>query len=118
LAMKEHGATINARMGLNTWAAFAGTQEDAAIAGDVAMLENEVTPVLKVLRKNGLDVVAIHHHMTEDRPFVIFLHYWGRGPAEKLAAAFKSALEQLGTGHAGMSAHPARMVLNEAVTSR
>ncbi len=98
LGMKEHGATINARMGLNTWAAFVGTQEDAAIAGDVAMLENEVTPVLKALRKNGLDVVAIHHHMTEDRPVVIFLHYWGRGPAEKLAAAFKAALDELGKG--------------------
>src|SRR3989441_646574 len=73
LGMKEHGATINARMGLNTWAAFVGTQEDAAVAGDVAMLENEVTTVLKALRKNGLDVVAIHHHMTEDRPVVIFL---------------------------------------------
>jgi hypothetical protein len=98
LGMKEHGATINARMGLNTWAAFVGTQEDAAIAGDVAMLESEVTPVLKALRKNGLDVVAIHHHMTEDRPVVIFLHYWGRGPAEKLAAGFKAALDELGKG--------------------
>lgn len=105
LGMKEHGAAINARMGLNTWAAFVGTQQDAVVAGDVAMLENEVTPVLKALRKNGLDVVAIHHHMTEDRPVVIFLHYWGRGPAEKLATAFKSALDQLGVGHAGMSAH-------------
>ena len=62
------------------------------------MLENEVTPVLKVLRKNGLDVVAIHHHMTEDRPIVIFLHYWGRGPAEKLATGFKTALDELGKG--------------------
>ena len=96
LHMKEHGAVINARMGLNTWAAFVGTQEDAAIAGDVAMLETEVTPVLKALRKNGLDVVAIHHHMTGDRPVVIFLHYWGRGPAEKLAAGFKAALDELG----------------------
>jgi len=96
LGMKEHGAVINARMGLNTWAAFVGTQEDAAIAGDVAMLENEITPVLKALRKNGLDVVAIHHHMTGDRPLVIFLHYWGRGPAEKLATGFKAALDELG----------------------
>jgi Domain of Unknown Function (DUF1259) len=96
LAMKEHGAVINARMGLNTWAAFTGTQEDAAIAGDVAMLEGELTPVLKALRKNGLDVVAIHHHMTGDRPVVIFLHYWGRGPADKLATGFKSALDELG----------------------
>src|SRR6266851_4197923 len=105
LGMKEHGATINARMGLNTWAAFVGTQEDAAIAGDVAMLEDEVTPVLKALRKNGLDVVAIHHHMTGDRPVVIFLHYWGRGPAEKLAAGFRAALDNIGGGHAGMSEH-------------
>jgi len=106
LGMKEHGATINARMGLNTWGAFVGTQEDAVVAGDVAMLESEVTPVLKALRKNGVEVVAIHHHMTADRPVVIFLHYWGRGSAEKLAAAFKSALDELGksapargTGH-------------------
>jgi hypothetical protein len=98
LGMKEHGATINARMGLNTWAAFVGTEENAAIAGDVAMLESEVTPVLKALRKNGLEVVAIHHHMTEDRPVVIFLHYWGRGPAEKLAGGFKAALDELGKG--------------------
>ena len=96
LGMKEHGAVINARMGLNTWAAFTGTQEDAAIAGDVAMLENEVTPVLKALSKNGLEIVAIHHHMTGDRPVVIFLHYWGRGPAEKLATGFKAALDELG----------------------
>jgi len=98
LGMKEHGAVINARMGLNTWAAFVGTQEDAAIAGDVAMLENEVTPVLRALRKNGFEVVAIHHHMTGDRPVVIFLHYWGRGPAEKLATGFKAALDELGEG--------------------
>lgn len=98
LGMKEHGATINARMGLNTWAAFVGTQEDAAIAGDVAMLESEVIAVLGALRKNGLDVVAIHHHMTGDRPVVIFLHYWGRGPVEKLASAFKAALDELGKG--------------------
>ena len=97
LGMKEHGAVINTRMGLNTWAAFVGTQEDAAIAGDVAMLESEVVPVLKALRKNGLDVVAIHHHMTGDRPVVIFHHYWGRGPAEKLALGFKAALDELGS---------------------
>jgi len=96
LAMKEHGAAINARLGLNTWAAFFGTQEDAVIAGDVAMRESELTPVLKALRKNGLDIVAIHQHMTTARPVVIFLHYWGRGPAEKLAAGFRAALDELG----------------------
>ena len=98
LGMKDHGAAINARMGLNTWAAFFGMQEDAVVAGDIAMLEGEVTPVLKALRKNGLDVVAIHHHMTGEQPMVIFLHYWGKGPAEKLANAFKAALGELAKG--------------------
>lgn len=96
LDVKEMGATINARMGLNTWAAFVGTNEDAAVAGDVAMLESEVTPTLKALRGHGLDVVAIHHHMINSRPVVIFLHYWGRGPADKLATGFRAALDELG----------------------
>jgi len=99
LKLTEMGAPINARMGLNTWAAFVGTDQNAAIAGDVAMLSGEVTPVLKALRKNGLDVVAIHHHMTQTQPTVFFLHYWGTGPADTLATGFKAALSEL--GHSG-----------------
>ena len=98
LDVQEMGATINARMGLNTWAAFVGTDEDAAVAGDVAMLASEITPTLKALRGHGLEVVAIHHHMTNSKPVVIFLHYWGRGPADKLAAGFRAALDELGRG--------------------
>jgi hypothetical protein len=96
LKVTEMGAAINARMGLNTWAAFVGTNENAAIAGDVAMLGDEVTAVLKALRKNGLDVVAIHHHMVDTRPTIYFLHYWGTGPADRLATGFKAALAELG----------------------
>jgi hypothetical protein len=94
--LREHGAPINARMGLNTWAAFAGTDADAMVAGDVAMLEPEVTPVLKALRANGLNVVAIHHHMTDVKPVVIFLHYYGTGPAAKLAQGVRAAVDLLG----------------------
>jgi len=101
LKLMEMGAPINARMGLNTWAAFVGTNDNAAIAGDVAMLAGEVTPVLKILRKNGLDVVAIHHHMIDTRPTIYFLHYWGTGPAEKLATGFKAALGELGKAKSG-----------------
>ena len=96
IPLKEMGASINARMGLNTWAAFYGSDSDAVIAGDIAMLDREVTPVLKSLRSSGIDVVAIHHHMTGTQPQVIFLHYWGKGPAQKLAAAFRTAIEQTG----------------------
>jgi hypothetical protein len=96
LKLKDMGATINARMGLNTWAAFYGTNDNAAIAGDIAMLEKEVTPTLKALRSHGLDVVAIHQHMLSTQPTVIFLHYWGQGKADDLANGFKAALDQLG----------------------
>jgi hypothetical protein len=105
LALKEMGATINARMGLNSWAAFTGTDENAAVAGDIAMLESEVTAVLRALRKNNLEVVAIHHHMTGTHPVIIFLHYWGRGNAEKLAAGFRAALDELGKHGAAKMAH-------------
>jgi hypothetical protein len=98
LHLKEMGAGINSRMGLNTWAAFYGTDANAEIAGDVAMLGNEVTPVLKALRSNNLQVVAIHNHMIGTQPAIYFLHYWGTGPADKLAAGFKSALGELGHG--------------------
>lgn len=98
IKLTEMGAKINARMGLNTWAAFFGNDANAEIAGDVAMLANEVNPVLKALRSNGLNVVAIHNHMTGGQPAIYFLHYWGMGPADKLASGFKAALNELGKG--------------------
>lgn len=96
LKVTDMGAAINARMGLNTWAAFYGTDANAEIAGDVAMRSTEITPVLKALRANGLNVVAIHQHMTTGDPAIYFLHYWGTGPSEKLAGGFRAALGELG----------------------
>lgn len=97
--LREHGAAINARMGLNTWAAFTGTDGDAMVAGDVAMRDAEVTPVLQALRGAGLEVVALHHHMTGTAPGVIFLHYYGTGPAATLARGVRAALDRLGPAH-------------------
>jgi hypothetical protein len=94
--LREHGAKINARMGLNTWAAFAGTDADAMVAGDIAMLEPEVTGVLKALRENRLNVVSMHHHMTGVSPLVVFLHYYGTGAADKLAQGVRAAIDQTG----------------------
>ena len=98
LSLKEMGASINSRMGLNTWAAFYGTDSDSVVAGDIAMLESEVNPVLKALRSNGIDVVAMHHHMIGTQPTIIFLHYWGKGDAQKLARGVKAAVDVLGKG--------------------
>jgi hypothetical protein len=91
------GAEVTAAIGLNTWAAFAGNSDAAHIAGDVAMLESEVNPTIRALRQHNLEVVAVHQHMLEEQPRVIFLHYYGHGPALALAEAFRAALDQLGS---------------------
>jgi hypothetical protein len=90
------GAEVTTAIGLNTWAAFAGDSKAAHIAGDVAMLETEVNSVIRALRKHDLEVVAVHQHMLEEQPPIIFLHYYGRGPALTLAEGFRAALDQLG----------------------
>jgi hypothetical protein len=90
------GAEITSAIGLNTWAAFAGEPDAAHIAGDVAMLENEVNATIRALRMHNLEVVAVHQHMLEEQPRIIFLHYYGRGPAVTLAEGFRAALDQLG----------------------
>ncbi|MCC7416956.1 MAG: DUF1259 domain-containing protein [Acidobacteria bacterium] len=96
LHISELGAPIGARMGLNSWAAFIGTAENAAVAGDIAMLGVEVEPVLRTLRQAGIEVVALHNHMIGTEPPIYFLHYWGEGRADLLAGAFRDALAQLG----------------------
>jgi hypothetical protein len=90
------GAEVTTAIGLNTWAAFAGESHAAHIAGDVAMLEGEVNSVIRALRQHNLEVVAVHQHMLEEQPRIIFLHYYGRGPAVTLAEGFRAALDQLG----------------------
>ncbi|HYO13092.1 MAG TPA: DUF1259 domain-containing protein [Thermoanaerobaculia bacterium] len=90
---RMHGVTVGAAMGVNTWAAFAGSDEQAVVDGDFAMQEEELQAVLKALRRAGIDVVAIHNHMTGEEPRIVFLHYWGVGPAERLARGLRSALE-------------------------
>jgi hypothetical protein len=86
------GCEAGKEMGVNTWAAFAGTDDDAVVDGDFAVLETELQDVLKSLRKSGVNIVAIHHHMSGEEPRILFLHYWGRGKAADLATAVKAAL--------------------------
>jgi Domain of Unknown Function (DUF1259) len=88
---KMHGAAMGAAMGVNTWAAFAGSPEAALVDGDFAMLESELQPVLKALRAAHINIVAIHNHMTHEEPRIVFLHFWGKGPAVELARGVQSA---------------------------
>ena len=87
------GCEAGKEMGVNTWAAFAGTDDNALVDGDFAMTEDELQAVLKTLRAEGVNIAAIHNHMTGETPRYIFLHYWGRGPAASLAGSLKKALD-------------------------
>jgi hypothetical protein len=86
------GCMMTKEMGVNTWASFAGTDDNAVVDGDFAVLEDELQPVLKSLRSSDINVVAIHHHMTHEQPRILFLHYWGRGSVEKLTSGLKNTL--------------------------
>ena len=98
---RMHGADVGSAMGVNTWAAFVGSDAQAAVDGDFAMLEPELQPVLKALRGAGINVVAIHQHMTGESPRIVFLHYWGVGPAEDLARGLRAALDRTAAGRGG-----------------
>jgi hypothetical protein len=102
VSLKEHGVTISTFLGFNTWAAFQGSPDHAAVAGDFTMLEAEVAPVIKTLIENGIEVVAVHNHMVKEQPKIFFLHYWGVGNAEQLAKGLKAALDQTGKKQSGM----------------
>jgi hypothetical protein len=89
---KMHGTDIDKDMGVNTWAAFAGSDDNAVVDGDFAVTEDELQPVLKSLLKEKINIVAIHQHMTHEEPRIMFFHYWGRGAAKDLANAIKGGL--------------------------
>jgi hypothetical protein len=87
-----HGVKIDKDMGVNTWAAFAGSDDNAVVDGDFAVTEDELQPVLRSLLKEKINIVAIHQHMTHEEPRIMFFHYWGRGRAKDLAQAVKGGI--------------------------
>ena len=95
-----HGAEMGSTMGVNTWAAFAGSNDRSVVDGDFVMHESELQPVLKALRGHGINIVAIHQHMTGEQPRMLFLHYWGVGGTEELARGLRAALDRTASGRA------------------
>ena len=102
---KMNGTTVGNEMGVNTWAAFAGSDYNAVVDGDFAMHERELQTVLKAMRKGGINIVAIHHHMSDEKPKTLFLHYWGRGKAEDLARTLHGAMEAQRAGSKRKGGH-------------
>src|SRR5438034_5516662 len=89
---KMRNVTIDKDMGVNTWAAFAGSDDNAIVDGDFAVTEDELQPVLRSLLKSKINIVAIPQHITHEEPRIMFFHYWGRGRAKDLANAVKGGI--------------------------
>ena len=66
----------------------------AAITGDFVLTNDEVNPVIKALRANGIDVTAVHSHMLDEQPRLFFLHFWANDDALKLAKGLRAALDK------------------------
>jgi hypothetical protein len=77
-----HGVKIDNAMGVNTWAAFAGSDDNAVVDGDFAVTEDELQPVLKSLLKDKINIVAIHQHMTHEEPRLLFFPLLGARHSE------------------------------------
>ena len=100
-----HGVAAGNQMGVNTWAAFFGSMSQAFVDGDFACTEPELQTVLKGLRRRGINIVAIHNHMSDEEPQLIFLHYWGKGRALQLAVALRSVLDEQAGVRPGAAKH-------------
>jgi hypothetical protein len=94
--LTEHGVPVTTFLGFNTWAAWQGLPEKAAVAGDFAMLEDEVADMIKALVENGIEVAAVHNHMVHEQPRIFFPPYWGIGSVEALAKGLRAAPDQTG----------------------
>jgi hypothetical protein len=88
------GVAIKPGLALGSWAAFSGTDEKAMVMGDLVLLQNEVNPVMKKLRDAGFEITAVHNHLLDENPRVMYMHYMGEGNAKQLATSLHDALAE------------------------
>jgi hypothetical protein len=92
LHVSVHGVAVKPGLALGSWAAFLGTDDNAMVMGDLVLLEGELNPVIEKLRSSGFDISAVHNHLMEESPKVLYTHYMGHGPAVQLATSLRAAL--------------------------
>ena len=92
LAVSVNGVKVKPGFALGSWVAFKGTGKEAVMDGDLVLTEDEVRPVFEKLRKEGVEVSALHNHLIGETPRVMFMHVAGKGDAAGLANAIKNAL--------------------------
>src|SRR6516162_6536343 len=94
LHVRVNETDIKPGLALGSWAAFSGDNARAVVMGDLVLLENEVNPVIRKLRSSGFEITAVHNHLINETPHVLYVHYMGHGKSPDIAAALRSALAQ------------------------
>jgi hypothetical protein len=87
-----NGVAIKPGLALGSWAAFSGTDNHATVMGDLVLLQGEVNPVMRKLRSAGFEIMALHNHLLNESPRVMYMHYMGQGTAKELAQSLHDAL--------------------------
>jgi hypothetical protein len=102
LHVRLAGVPVEPALALGGWAAFkkTGNGQDAATMGDLVLLGPEVDPVARELQAGGFEILAIHNHLIDEIPRVVYLHFHGMGDVAALAKTLKAALEKTGTPQA------------------
>ena len=88
---------LKAGFALGGWAAFKANGSSAVAHGDLVLTGTEINPVISTLQQHGFDITALHNHLINETPHVMYLHFWGQGSAPSLAAALKEALSKTKT---------------------
>src|SRR5256885_2313138 len=104
LAVTVRGVPVKAGFALGSYAAFKQVGDQAMVMGDLVLLDQEVPAVMSGLLSRGLDVTAVHNHLNEMAPHVMYMHYEGHGDALQLAKALRQALSASGTPLGGAGA--------------
>jgi len=97
LQVTVKGVPVKAGFALGSYAAFKQVGDTAMVMGDLVLLDQEVPAVMSGLFDGGLQVTAVHNHLNEMSPHVMYMHYEGHGDAMKLAAALHQALSASAT---------------------
>jgi hypothetical protein len=94
LSVSVSGVSVKAGLALGSWAAFKSAGAGAVVHGDLVLLDAELNPVISGLQQHNFDITAIHNHLINDTPSVMYVHYWGQGGAVTLAQNLKDALSR------------------------
>lgn len=92
LRVTLHGVAVEPGLALGSWAAFTGSEDNATVMGDFVLLQDEVGSVMSKLQEKEFEITAVHNHLLDETPHVMYMHYMGHGKADELGASLKAAL--------------------------